>query len=121
LCWNDLGGRWNLRPAALGGNPFFLGEVEPCINGGVLALGASFGRPNESLANRLVDDQLEDGGWNCEAPKSVRSSFNTTICVLEGVLEYEPRRWSCAVHGGGQTARRGVLAQSWALPTTLHW
>jgi hypothetical protein len=89
LRWNDLGGRWNLRPAELGGNPFFVGEVEPCINGGVLALGASFGRPNESLANRLVDEQLEDGGWNCEAPKSVRSSFNTTICVLEGLLEYE--------------------------------
>ena len=64
-------------------------KSEPCINGGVLALGASFGRPNESLASRLVDEQLEDGGWNCEAPKSVRSSFNTTICVLEGLLEYE--------------------------------
>ena len=89
LRWNDLGGRWNLRPAELGGNPFFVGEVEPCINGGVLALGASFGRPNESLANRLVDEQLEDGGWNCEAPKSRRSSFHTTICVLEGLLEYE--------------------------------
>jgi len=89
LRWSDPGGRWNLRPAELGGNPFFVGEVEPCINGGVLALGASFGRPNESLANRLVDEQLEDGGWNCEAPKSVRSSFNTTICVLEGLLEYE--------------------------------
>ncbi|HEX3470765.1 MAG TPA: hypothetical protein VHT28_06220, partial [Silvibacterium sp.] len=30
-----------------------------------------------------------DGGWNCEAPKSARSSFHTTICVLEGLLEYE--------------------------------
>lgn len=29
------------------------------------------------------------GGWNCEAPKSTRSSFHTTICVLEGLLEYE--------------------------------
>jgi hypothetical protein len=68
---------------------FFDGEVEPCINGGVLALGAYFGRPTESLARRLVGEQLEDGGWNCEAPKSTRSSFHTTICVLEGLLEYE--------------------------------
>jgi hypothetical protein len=68
---------------------FFEGEVEPCINGGVLALGAYFGRPTESLARRLVGEQLGDGGWNCEAPKSTRSSFHTTICVLEGLLEYE--------------------------------
>ena len=68
---------------------FFEGEVEPCINGGILALGAYFGRPTESLARRLVSEQLDDGGWNCEAPKSRRSSFHTTICVLEGLLEYE--------------------------------
>jgi hypothetical protein len=68
---------------------FFEGEVEPCINGGVLALGGYFGRPSESLARRLLGEQLDDGGWNCEAPKSTRSSFHTTICVLEGLLEYE--------------------------------
>lgn len=89
LRWNDQGGRWNLRPPETGGNTFFEGEVEPCINGGVLALGAYFGRPVESLARRLLAEQLEDGGWNCEAPKSARSSFHTTICVLEGLLEYE--------------------------------
>jgi len=55
----------------------------------VLALGAYFGRPVESLARRLMAEQLDDGGWNCEAPRSARSSFHTTICVLEGLLEYE--------------------------------
>ena len=74
---------------------FFEGEVEPCINGGVLALGAYFGRPTESLARRLLSEQLADGGWNCEAPKSARSSFHTTICVLEGLLEYERAVGSC--------------------------
>src|SRR4030095_6300220 len=73
----------------LGAEPFFEGEVEPCISGGALALGAYFGRPVESLARRLTGEQLEDGGWNCEAPKSTRASFHTTICVLEGLLEYE--------------------------------
>jgi hypothetical protein len=80
------GFRWHEE---LGGKTFFEGEVEPCINGGALALGAYFGRPTESLARRLVSEQLEDGGWNCDAPKSMRSSFHTTICVLEGLLEYE--------------------------------
>ena len=76
--------------------PFFHGESEPCINGRILALGAYFNQPNEALARRLVSQQLEDGGWNCEAvepspkrPLSRRSSFHTTICVLEGLLTYE--------------------------------
>jgi hypothetical protein len=94
LRWNNQP-NWELRAAELGGNPYFEGEAEPCINGGTLALGAYFGRPTESLAHRLVGEQLEDGGWNCEAPKSVRSSFHTTICVLEGLLEYE-RAVGCA-------------------------
>jgi hypothetical protein len=89
LRWNNHGGSWELRAPESSGNTFFQGEVEPCINGGALALGAYFGRPTESLARRLVDEQLDDGGWNCEAPKSTRSSFHTTICVLEGLLEYE--------------------------------
>ena len=82
----EAGFRWDEE---FGKKPFFEGEVEPCINGGTLALGAYFGRPTESLARRLVSEQLDDGGWNCEAPKSARSSFHTTICVLEGLLEYE--------------------------------
>lgn len=89
LRWNNNEGGWELRPVKFGGNRFFEGEVEPCINGGVLALGAYFGRPTERLARRLVGEQLEDGGWNCDAPSSTRSSFHTTICVLEGLLEYE--------------------------------
>ena len=89
LRWNDQGGRWELRPPETGGNTFFEGEVEPCINGGALAVGAYFGHPVETLAYRFVAEQLEDGGWNCEAPNSRRSSFHTTICVLEGLLEYQ--------------------------------
>jgi len=82
----EAGFRWD---ESFGAKPFFEGEVEPCINGGALALGAYFGRPSGSLAQRLVGEQLDDGGWNCDAPKSRRSSYHTTICVLEGLLEYE--------------------------------
>src|ERR1700735_3123390 len=74
----------------LNNRPFLHGETEPCINGRILGVGAYFGShldyPNDALANRLMSEQLEDGGWNCEAPKSLRSSFHTTICVLEGLL-----------------------------------
>jgi hypothetical protein len=89
LCWDCAPGNWDLRPVTNTGNPFFQGEEEPCINGGVLALGGYFAHPNEKLARRLLSEQLPDGGWNCDAPKSQRSSFHTTICVLEGLLEYE--------------------------------
>jgi len=72
------------------GSAFFDGEVEPCINGRTVALGAYFGAEVDGIVARLLDEQLDDGGWNCEAENgSVRSSFDTTICVLEGLLEYE--------------------------------
>lgn len=73
-----------------GHSPFFEGEVEPCINGRVVALGAYFGERCDRLVDRLLSEQLEDGGWNCETERgSVRSSFHTTICVLEGLLAFE--------------------------------
>lgn len=72
-----------------GHSPFFEGESEPCINGRVLACGAYFGEPSVRLVERLVGEQMEDGGWNCDAPPSTRSSFNSTICVLEGLLAFE--------------------------------
>ena len=73
-----------------GNSPFFEGEVEPCINGRVVALGAYFGERSDRLVDRLLSEQLTDGGWNCEAERgSVRSSFHTTICVLEGLLAFE--------------------------------
>lgn len=72
------------------GQPFFDGEVEPCINGRTVALGAYYGVDVEPIVTRLLGEQLADGGWNCETEiGSVRGSFNTTMCVLEGLLEYE--------------------------------
>jgi hypothetical protein len=73
----------------LNNRPFLHGETEPCINGRILGIGTYFKEPNDALAKQLLGEQLEDGGWNCEAPRSRRSSFHTTICVLEGLLEYE--------------------------------
>src|SRR5262249_54575977 len=49
-------------------NPFFAGETEPCINGQVTASGAYFGQDVRGLVDRLLGEQLADGGWNCEAP-----------------------------------------------------
>jgi hypothetical protein len=84
----DWDGKWQGKDFV--GNPFFAGEVEPCINGQVMASGAYFGQDIQRILDLLLKEQLSDGGWNCEAENgSTRSSFNTTICVLEALLEYE--------------------------------
>jgi hypothetical protein len=69
--------------------PFFGGEVEACINGKVVAIGSYFGQNVDPLLERLLGEQLADGGWNCEAPASIRSSFNSTMSVLDALIEYE--------------------------------
>ncbi len=71
------------------GEPFFAGEVEPCINGRTVALGAYFGEDVSGIIDRLLGEQMVDGGWNCEQEKgSTRGSFHSTIEVVEGLLEY---------------------------------
>ena len=87
-------------------NTFFEGEVEPCINGNVVSTGAYFGVDMTPLVERLLGEQLPDGGWNCEVENGATvSSFGTTINVLEGLLEYE--RASGAATGVGEARRRG--------------
>ena len=123
----------------LNNRPYLEGETEPCINGRILGIGAYFKKANDALADQLLGDQLEDGGWNCEAPKSRRSTFHTTICVLEGLLEYEQTgRKSTAVNkarkrGENYLLERGmfrslrtgkVINQRWlrfSFPTFWHY
>ncbi len=84
--WGD-GSPWESPWAS---NRFFEGEVEPCINGNVVATGSYFGVDMAPLVDRLLGEQLPDGGWNCEVENgAVVSSFGTTINVLEGLLEYQ--------------------------------
>jgi hypothetical protein len=78
--------RWDYDPNLR----FWEGEVEPCINGRVVALGAYFGQDVRAVVDRLLGEQMADGGWNCEQEDgSIRGSFDTTINVLEGLLEFE--------------------------------
>ena len=78
-------GRWEHA-----GQQYFDGEVEPCINGRTIETGAYFGIRVEPIVERILTERLTDGGWNCEAENgSVRSSFHTTMRVLEGLLAYE--------------------------------
>jgi hypothetical protein len=81
--------RWDYDPNLR----FWEGEVEPCINGRVVAIGTYFGQDVRAIVDRLLTEQMADGGWNCEQENgSVRGSFDTTINVLEGLLEHERKR-----------------------------
>lgn len=72
------------------GATYFEGETEPCINGSALASGAHFGEAVDRIGQRLLEDQLADGGWNCWAGYGANvASFHTTICVLEGLAAWE--------------------------------
>jgi hypothetical protein len=95
--------------------PYFGGEVEPCINGQAVAIGAYFGEDVRSIVDRLLTEQMEDGGWNCEQERgSTRGSFETTIDVLEGLLEYER-----ATGANGEVTAAQVRGQEYLLERHL--
>jgi hypothetical protein len=77
--------RWDANDAL-----YFEGETEPCVNGIALRVGAYFGESADGIVDRLIADQLGDGGWNCWAGYGATvASFHTTICVIEGLLAWE--------------------------------
>ncbi|MCR2785280.1 MULTISPECIES: hypothetical protein [unclassified Microbacterium] len=85
------------------GQPYFAGEVEPCINGGALANAAFFGQDGRSIVETLLSGQLADGGWNCwDEDGTSRSSFHSTICALEGLWAWE----QAGAGSGAATAAR---------------
>jgi hypothetical protein len=86
------------------GELYFQGEIEPCINGVALSIGAYFGRDAAPIADTLLQTQLDDGGWNCWAPEEAStSSAHSTICALEGLRDWE------AATGGSPAVREARL------------
>jgi hypothetical protein len=84
--------------------PFFGGEEDQCINARTVALGVYFGQNIDGIVERLLGEQLEDGGWNCWARfGSVCSSYHSTINVLEGLSAHERASGGSAA---STTARR---------------
>lgn len=93
--------RWEANDA-----PYFEGEVEPCINGLALANAGWADEDGRGIVDRLLKDQLPDGGWNCWAEYGAKvSSFHSTICALDGLLAWERAGGSSAVVS--EARRRG--------------
>jgi hypothetical protein len=101
-------GRWEHA-----GQRYFDGEVEPCINGRTVETGAYFGVDVAPIVSLLLSERLDDGGWNCEAENgSVRTSFDTTINVLDGLLEFERAHASADVAAARRSGEEYLLERS---------
>jgi hypothetical protein len=98
------------------GEPYFDGEVEPCINGIALAIGAYFRQPVDTIVATILDQRLGDGGWNCWAEDGTAvSSFHSTICVLEGL-----REWEAATGGSDASRAARAAAEEYLLERGLY-
>jgi len=98
------------------GEPFFAGEVEPCINGRAVAIGAYFRQGVQGVVDRLLVEQMSDGGWNCEQENgSTRGSFHTTIEVLEGLLEFEQ-----SIGGSAEVAAARLRGEEYLLERRMR-
>ncbi len=74
------------------GLPFFAGEVDCCINAGTILIGTYVGVDVDQVVNRLVADQMPDGGWNCWAEtRPAPGSFASTLDVIDALLRWERR------------------------------
>jgi len=107
--------REQVRWDQAGAPPYFDGETEPCINGVVLSIAAYFGEPGDAVVRTLLDGQLADGGWNCWAEYgAVASSLHSTICVLEGLWD-----WEQATGGTEQSRAARLAAEEYLLERRL--
>jgi hypothetical protein len=64
-----------------GGQAYFTGEVEPCINGMTVMLGAYFDQDVDGVVARLLGEQLEDGGGLDRGPAPRRRVPHGTKAV----------------------------------------
>ena len=72
------------------GLPFFGGEADCCINAGTILIGTYLGVDVTPVVQRLLADQMPDGGWNCWAEtRPAPGSFASTLDVVDAFLRWE--------------------------------
>ncbi len=72
------------------GLPFFGGEADCCINAGTVLIGSYLGVDVTPVVQRLLIDQMPDGGWNCWAEtRPAPGSFASTLDVVDAFLRWE--------------------------------
>lgn len=89
-------------------------QPETCITAMLILLASSFGLHDDRLdpaVQWLLDEQLADGGWNCESVRSGsrHGSFNTSISALDALLQYQQSGGELAVAAPMENGRRFFL------------
>jgi hypothetical protein len=92
-------------------------EPETCITSMLVLLAASFGCEDPRLdptVTWLLDQQLDDGGWNCESIRrgSRHGSFHTTISALDALVVYHEAEGAVPVHDALVSGRQFLLTHS---------
>lgn len=87
---------------------------ETCVLSIVIRLTSFFAyqEKKEDLVKYLLDEQLDDGGWNCAArgDKGKHSSFHTSIQALEALEAYTRSGGSIDTAAAAQRGREFFLA-----------
>jgi hypothetical protein len=97
------------------GLPFFAGEEDCCINAGTVLIGTYLGVDVVPVVQRLLADQMPDGGWNCWArTRPAPSSFASTLDVLDGLL-----RWERGTGGSAEVGRARRHGEDYLLRSNL--
>jgi len=74
-------------------------KCDVCVNGMFLNYAAYFMMAEKdlrSIIDFLLAEHMPDGGYNCESnfKGAVHSSLHSTLCVLEGILEYSQNSYT---------------------------
>ncbi len=85
-------------------------QPETCITAMLVLLARSFGHDDprvDRAVQWLLDQQLADGGWNCETVRcgSQHGSFHTTISTLDALHRYETTGGGLPVSDAAQRGR----------------
>lgn len=83
--------------------PWQIQRDDTCVTGMMLAMANTAGVEMPGAVERLLAEQLPDGGWNCrQAPDHY--SMHTTISVLEGLAPLETDALVCDAARAGREA-----------------
>lgn len=91
-----------------GGQPFWAGEVEECINARTVTAGVYFGIDVSPIVQRLLGERQPDGGWNCERDYFRAASLATGT-------EPDPRLHDAIDHLRARQSDDGTWPLDWTL------
>jgi hypothetical protein len=79
--------------------PWSSGREDTCVRAMMLTMATNAGEPMPGTVERLLGEQMPDGGWNCQR-QATHASFHTTLSTLEALAPFETARIDVAEAAG---------------------